>query len=82
MNKSLTLAVVLLVLFALAVQGEAKFYWKRYKHLDNTQSIVPDYNKPALEYAADTCNITHFEFQSNYSLGKQDELNRTFTKLG
>jgi hypothetical protein len=25
------------------------------------------------------CNVTHFEFFSNYSLGKNDELNKTFT---
>jgi len=27
------------------------------------------------------CNISHFDFVSRYSLGKQDELNRTFTKM-
>ena len=31
---------------------------------------------------ADECNNTHMEFFSEYSLGKQDELNRTFTKVG
>lgn len=28
-----------------------------------------------------TCNSSSFEFTSHYSLGKQDELNRTFTKI-
>jgi hypothetical protein len=27
------------------------------------------------------CNATHLNFISKYSLGKQDELNRTFTKI-
>ena len=30
---------------------------------------------------AEDCNRTHFEFFSQYSLGKQDELNRTFDQL-
>jgi hypothetical protein len=30
--------------------------------------------------AAD-CNASHFDFIGSYSLGKQDELNRTFTKI-
>ena len=31
--------------------------------------------------AAEDCNRTHLEFFSSYSLGKQDELNRTFDRL-
>ena len=27
------------------------------------------------------CNSTHYEFFSKYSIGKQDELNKTFTQL-
>lgn len=27
------------------------------------------------------CNSTHFDFIGSYTLGKQDELNRTFTKI-
>ena len=30
---------------------------------------------------AQECNDTHMEFFSEYSLGKQDELNKTFTKI-
>ena len=30
---------------------------------------------------AEDCNRTHFEFFSKYSLGKQDELNKTFDQL-
>ncbi len=30
---------------------------------------------------AETCNATHMNFASKYTLGKQDELNRTFTKI-
>lgn len=31
---------------------------------------------------ATDCNITHFEFQSNVSLGNNDELTNTFIKIG
>lgn len=31
---------------------------------------------------ADECNDTHMDYFSEYSLGKQDELNKTFTKIG
>jgi hypothetical protein len=34
-----------------------------------------------LQTAAADCNASHFEFVGSYSLGKQDELNRTFTKI-
>jgi hypothetical protein len=27
------------------------------------------------------CNATNFHFTSKYTLGKQDELNKTFTKI-
>jgi hypothetical protein len=30
---------------------------------------------------SDNCNASHMSFVSTYSLGKQDELNRTFTKI-
>ena len=31
--------------------------------------------------ASSECNFTHYEFYSKYSLGKQDELNKTFDQL-
>jgi hypothetical protein len=34
MNKSLTFSLILLVVLALAFEGQTKFYWKRYKHMD------------------------------------------------
>lgn len=34
----------------------------------------------AITFSAD-CNFTHYEFFSRYSLGKQDEANRTFEDI-
>lgn len=35
----------------------------------------------ALVLAQQDCNTTHLEYFSEYSLGRQDELNKTFTKI-
>jgi hypothetical protein len=35
----------------------------------------------ALSCLAAECNASHMSFQSQYSLGKQDEFNRSFTKI-
>lgn len=35
----------------------------------------------ALVHAQQDCNSTHLEYFSEYYLGRQDELNKTFTKI-
>lgn len=32
-------------------------------------------------HISQSCNASHFDYISKYTLGKQDELNRTFTKI-